>query len=75
MNVAFCNSSNERSYLVNSDMCPEYADCLEQQIWGPNGEPDKTAGVDHANDAGGYFICFDYSVEKPAILTNVRFSH
>lgn len=75
MNVAFCNSKNERSYLVNSDMCPEYADCLEQQIWGPNGEPDKSAGVDHANDAGGYFICFDYSVEKPAILTNVRFAH
>lgn len=64
MNVAFCNNNGERDYLVNSDMCPNYADCLEQQVWADNGEPDKKAGADHMNDAGGYMIAYEYPVSK-----------
>ncbi len=40
--------------IVNPDRVPTYADALEQQVSGTNGEPDK-ADIDHPNDAGGYF--------------------
>ena len=64
MNAMFCNAVGERRYRVNADACPTYADSLEQQIWADNGEPDKSAGNDHAPDAGGYFIHRDYPIVK-----------
>lgn len=48
MNGMFLNSEGERRYLVNADLCPTYADALEQQAWAANGEPDKSTGHDHA---------------------------
>ena len=39
MNAMFCNAKGERRYRVNPDRCPTYADALEQQGWGTNGEP------------------------------------
>ncbi|NWD44182.1 terminase large subunit domain-containing protein [Pseudomonas yamanorum] len=74
MNAMFCNAQGERRYLVNPFTCPTYADGLEQQVWAPNGEPDKTAGVDHANDAGGYFIHHDYPIIKPMTHIPVTFT-
>jgi hypothetical protein len=74
MNRAFCDNNEHRSYLVNVNKCPSYADCLEQQVWGVNGEPDKTQGTDHANDAGGYFIAMDYPIIKPAAHLPIRFA-
>ena len=62
MNGMFCNANGERHYLVNDSMCPTYADCLEQQPWTAGGEPDKSTGHDHANDAAGYFIHYDYPI-------------
>lgn len=62
MNAMFCNADGERRYRVNAGLCPTYAECLEQQVWADNGEPDKTAGVDHHTDAGGYFIVRDYPI-------------
>jgi hypothetical protein len=62
MNGMFCNAIGERRYLVNPDKCPTYAASLEQQAWAENGEPDKTTGHDHTNDAGGYFIAHDYPI-------------
>ena len=62
MNGMFCNAKKERRYLVNDYFCPTYADCLEQQAWAANGEPDKSTGHDHAPDGAGYFINFDYPV-------------
>jgi len=56
------NAQGERRYLVNPFTCPTYADGLEQQIWAPNGEPDKSQGNDHAN-GGGYFIHREYRRE------------
>ena len=44
MNAMFCNAKGERRYRVNADLCPTYADCLEQQVWAENGEPDKASG-------------------------------
>lgn len=73
MNVAFCNNDGHRSYLVNADKCPNYADCLEQQVWDDNGEPDKKAGNDHMNDGGGYFIAYEYPILKPVHNIDVDF--
>jgi hypothetical protein len=75
MNRSFCDNNDNRDYLVNVSMCPSYADCLEQQVWGANGEPDKTQKKDHANDAGGYFIAYEYPVIKPVAFMPIRFSH
>ena len=68
MNAMFCNAQGERRYFVNADTCPTYADHLEQQVWADNGEPDKSAGHDHTNDAGGYFIVKDYPVVRRIAL-------
>ena len=73
MNRAFCNNNGERLYKVNADRCPTYADNLEQQVWSDAGEPDKTAGKDHTNDAGGYFICYEYPIDKPVANYSVSF--
>jgi hypothetical protein len=74
MNAAFCNANGERRYLVNADLCPAYADDLEQQVWGPNGEPDKTAGKDHRPDAAGYFIYPEYPIVRPVSHVNIGFA-
>lgn len=62
MNAAFQNG-----YLVNISRCPNYTKCLEQQAYNNNGEPDKTQGLDHHPDAGGYFINYEYPLVKPAM--------
>lgn len=64
MNAMFLNAEGARRYLVNVDRCPTYAEALEQQAWDDNGEPDKQTGHDHPNDAGGYFIAFDYPIRR-----------
>lgn len=72
MNAMFCNAKGERRYFVNPHMCPAYADNLEQQVWDDKGEPDKKAGNDHQNDAGGYFIYHDYPLVRPVAAINLR---
>lgn len=75
MNAAFCNAAGERRYFVNSDLCPNYAEALEQQVWAENGEPDKSSGVDHPNDAGGYYIYQRLPIVKPAMSINMRMAN
>jgi len=75
MNAMFCNAAGERRYFVNTHRCPVYADCLEQQPWTDKGEPDKDNDLDHANDAAGYFISFEYPLVKPAISTTLRMGY
>lgn len=73
MNAMFLNAAGERRYLVNTHTCPSYADSLEQQAWNENGEPDKSSGFDHGNDAGGYFINYEYPiVRKNTKITSIR---
>lgn len=64
--VLSVNKAFETSKLfVNASECKIIANCLEQQSYGPNGEPDKTSGNDHMNDALGYFVSYEMPVIKP----------
>lgn len=56
MNAMFCNALGDRRYLVNTVECPTYTEALEQQPFDKNGKPDKSQGLDHIVDAGGYFL-------------------
>lgn len=68
MNAMFCNSKNERRYLVNTTMCPRYTETLEQQSYNKFGEPDKSHDLDHPNDAAGYFIHMMYPLASRSSL-------
>lgn len=59
------NSEGERRLKINTNRCPKFTEALEQQIWDKNGQPDKTSGHDHANDAGTYPIVKLYPIKKP----------
>ena len=60
-------------YLVNPTTCPTYVEGLERQAYTPNGEPDKTAGLDHALDGGGYFITYKFPViQRTAVISQLR---
>jgi hypothetical protein len=60
------NTGFEKGRLrVNALRCPSYAEALEQQAYDKNGEPDKSAGLDHHPDAGGYFVHQRMPVVKP----------
>lgn len=72
MNGMLCNASGGRRYLINTEMCPVYSECLEQQAWNAQGEPDKSHDLDHLPDAGGYFISHDYPIIKPAMTIKLR---
>jgi len=50
---------------VNAKACPTLARCLEQQAYDDNGEPDKTTGFDHMNEAFSYFVAYEFPVVKP----------
>ena len=65
VNAMVLSGKRERKYYVNTDRCPITTDCLEQQVFDKNGEPDKKSGNDHSNDALGYFLAFDYPIKKP----------
>lgn len=56
------HAGDKRRLRVNADKCPMFADSLEKQAYADNGEPDKTSGFDHTNDAGGYFIAYRFPV-------------
>lgn len=51
-----------RRLRVNADKCPSLTECLEKQAYDKNGEPDKATGLDHLNDAAGYFCFYRYPV-------------
>jgi hypothetical protein len=57
----------KRRLRVNVDKCPMLVECLEKQAYDKNGEPDKTSGLDHSNDAAGYFIAYKFPVRGRAM--------
>ena len=65
----------EKKVLVNEHKCPTFAECLEQQGYDSNGEPDKSSGYDHSNDAGTYPIAYTFPVRKPMHSKSVRGLH
>jgi len=74
VNAALCNSEKDRLYKINTDLCPVTTENLEQQVYNDKGEPDKTQGKDHTNDALGYFISYDYPIIKPVSNVNVKWA-
>lgn len=54
---------------VNDAACPRFAEAQEQQAYDKNGEPDKTTGHDHHNDAEGYFAHWVMPVKRPIHTT------
>jgi len=64
------NTAFEKDRLkVNDKACPVLAEALEQQPYDKNGEPDKTTGHDHPNDALGYLAYDRMPVVKPVHTT------
>lgn len=59
---------------VNHRACPTVANCLEQQPYNKNGEPDKTSGVDHQNDATTYVIAYEMPIRKPVAHIPISFA-
>lgn len=64
VNAMICNGKGLRRYFINTETCPETVACIEQQIWGSNGLPDKSGGLDHKPDAIGYFISQMFPIQR-----------
>ena len=58
---------------INAAKCPVTAECLEQQVY-KNGEPDKSNGRDHQNDATTYPIAYEMPIVKPVAYVPIRFT-
>jgi hypothetical protein len=60
------NATNKQFELhqlwVNAKACPTTARCLEGQVYDENGEPDKTGGFDHQNDATSYPVAYEHPI-------------
>jgi len=73
VNAITLNADGERRWKVNTDQCPTLTEAQEQQAWADNGEPDKSTGHDHPNDAVGYFLVHRYPiVKRTAQVTGLR---
>ncbi len=62
------HADGARKLKVNVDHCPSFVEGLEKQAYDKNGEPDKTSGFDHVNDAAGYFIYYKFPVRGRAMM-------
>lgn len=60
------NATNMQFHLghlhVNARTAPTVAKCFEAQVYDENGEPDKSAGFDHQNDASTYPIAYEFPI-------------
>lgn len=59
---------------INDRACPEFARCMEQLSYDKNGEPDKSANLDHLPDAGTYPIAYELPIVRPASRLDVKFT-
>jgi hypothetical protein len=64
VNAMILNDKGVRRWKVNTDACPALTEALEQQAYDTNGEPDKSTGHDHPNDAAGYFLVKRWPIVK-----------
>src|SRR6266705_2555465 len=63
VNAMILNAVGQRQYKVNTLACPTVTANLEQQAF-VNGEPDKSSGSDHTNDALGYFLNYKWPIVR-----------
>lgn len=75
VNALILNDTGARRLGVNTDACPTFTECLEQQPYDEHGEPDKKSGHDHANDAAGYFLHRRWPVVKPVFAHGAHVPH
>lgn len=73
-NAMIMNGKGEIRYRVNTKKCPNLTNSLEQQIWGDNGLPDKSAGLDHIVDGAGYYIFNRFGITKPTATTTTTYA-
>ena len=71
--LAMNSALDSRRVFINHNACPVVADCLEQQAY-KNGEPDKSSGNDHQNDATTYPIAYEMPIVKPVANVGFTFS-
>lgn len=74
-NAMLLNGQGERRMKVNTHRCPKFTQGLEQQPYDKNGEPDKTNGIDHVNDAGTYPIVRLWPIIKPVKARTANVPH
>ena len=60
---------------VNTLRAPTITECLEQQIYDQNGQPDKKDGKDHAPDALGYILAWNWPIVKPTVSRVINVPH
>jgi hypothetical protein len=73
--ISSTNAAFEKGRLfVNDERCPDVAACFEQQTYDTNGEPDKSSGNDHQNDASTYPIAYEMPIRKPVMDINISFA-
>jgi len=65
VNALVCNGLGERKLMINTGLCPTLTECLEQQTYDKNSEPDKATGKDHPPDALGYFVHYNWPIVRP----------
>lgn len=72
--VLAVNSAFQRGVLyVNDSKCPTVSECLEQQAYDAQGQPEKGTNKDHQNDATGYPIAFEFPIRKPVAKIKVKY--
>lgn len=64
VNALILNGNGVRRLKVNTLRCPKLTESLEQQVYDKNGEPDKSSGMDHLNDAAGYPLAYRWPIVK-----------
>lgn len=64
--LAMNSAYSSGRFYVNDIKAPTFAEAQEQQAYDKNGEPDKTTGHDHPNDAAGYAIVKLLPVLRPS---------
>lgn len=72
VNALICNGEGVRRLKVNTLRCPKLTESLEQQIYDKNGEPDKSNGLDHLNDAAGYPIAYLWPIVRKPMSINLK---
>lgn len=67
VNRLICDAKGERRLFIDPS-CTELIKCLEQLIYktGTN-EPDKSLGIEHAGDAIGYPLEYEFPIRKPFV--------